>query len=138
MSKPHKNPSCPCGNADYTTCCGRFIEQAQLPPSAALLMRSRYSAFVLHDEVYLQASWHPSTRPQDAIIDRESAPKWLGLEIRHSQESGEQATVEFVARYKIDGHAHRLHEISRFLREEVDGQARWFYLDGSFPESTKQ
>ena len=36
-----------------------------------------------------------------------------------------QGVVEFVARYKIAGRAHRLHEISRFTRE--DGQ--WFYLD---------
>jgi SEC-C motif-containing protein len=36
----------------------------------------------------------------------------------------EQGTVEFVARYKVGGKAHRLHEISRFVRE--NGQ--WFYL----------
>jgi SEC-C motif-containing protein len=38
--------------------------------------------------------------------------------------------VEFVARYKIGGRAHRLHEISRFVREE----GRWLYVDGVFPE----
>ncbi len=31
-----------------------------------------------------------------------------------------------MARYKVGGRAHRLHEISRFLREAD----RWFYLDG--------
>jgi SEC-C motif-containing protein len=40
-----------------------------------------------------------------------------------------RATVEFVARYKVGGRAHRLHEVSRFVLEE----GRWFYLDGSFP-----
>ncbi|MFC1665262.1 YchJ family metal-binding protein [Pseudomonadota bacterium] len=34
--------------------------------------------------------------------------------------------VEFVARFKVEGEAHRLHEISRF--EKIDG--RWYYLDG--------
>ena len=38
-------------------------------------------------------------------------------------------TVEFVARYKVNGRAQRLHEVSRFVRED----GRWFYLDGSFP-----
>ena len=36
------------------------------------------------------------------------------------------ATVEFVARYKINGRAHRLHEVSRFVREH----GLWFYVDG--------
>jgi SEC-C motif-containing protein len=36
------------------------------------------------------------------------------------------ATVEFVARSKLGGRATRLHETSRFVRE--DGQ--WFYVDG--------
>ena len=34
--------------------------------------------------------------------------------------------VEFVARYKVDGRAHRLDEISRFVREA----GQWFYIDG--------
>ena len=39
-----------------------------------------------------------------------------------------QGVVEFVARYKIGGKAHRLHETSRFVRE---GE-QWFYLEGDF------
>jgi SEC-C motif-containing protein len=35
--------------------------------------------------------------------------------------------VEFVARYKVGGRAHRLHESSRFIRGE-DGH--WRYVDG--------
>ncbi len=43
--------------------------------------------------------------------------------------------MEFVARYKIGGRAHRLHEVSRFVREAGSGDVpRWYYLDGSFPE----
>jgi SEC-C motif-containing protein len=42
----------------------------------------------------------------------------------------DHASVEFVARYKVKGRAHRLHEVSRFVREG----GRWFYVDGSFPE----
>jgi SEC-C motif-containing protein len=92
-------------------------------------MRSRYSAYVLGLEVYLLATWHSDTRPAalDFAVD---TVKWMGLEIKNStQESANQAVVEFVACYKIAGRAHRLHEISRFAR--VDGQ--WFYVDGKFP-----
>jgi SEC-C motif-containing protein len=58
------------------------------------------------------------------------ATRWLGLEVRDHVATGDSATVEFVARYKLGGRAHRLHEVSRFVRE----QGRWWYRDGSFPK----
>jgi SEC-C motif-containing protein len=54
--------------------------------------------------------------------------RWLGLQVRRVEAGGtddRHGIVEFVARYKVDGRAHRLHETSRFVRE--DGQ--WFYVD---------
>lgn len=92
-------------------------------------MRSRYSAFVLKLEPYLLASWHPSTRPAALDLASEPATQWLELAIkRHEQVDETRALVEFVARYKVNGRAHRLHEVSRFIRED----GRWFYLDGEF------
>jgi SEC-C motif-containing protein len=41
-----------------------------------------------------------------------------------------RAIVEFIARYKIDGRAYRLHENSRFVRED----GCWFYVDGDIKE----
>jgi SEC-C motif domain protein len=151
-SQPQAKP-CPCGGGSYDACCGRYIGGAEVAPSAEALMRSRYSAYTLGDEAYLRATWHSSSRPQEPIIDAEQGLTWLGLEVKsalrlrkrkakdHDQAdalpatgsdvpAGDEATVEFVARYKIGGRAHRLHEISRFVRE----QGRWFYVDGSFPE----
>lgn len=94
-------------------------------------MRSRYSAYVLALEPYLLSTWHPATRPPSLDLSADEHTRWLGLDIkRHEQASAadgnETATVEFVARYKIAGRAHRLRESSRFLRE--NGQ--WYYLDG--------
>lgn len=107
-------------------------------------MRSRYTAYTRRDEAYLRATWHPSTLPADPIVSADDASKWLGLEIKSALrlrkrkanllESEDTDTVEFVARYKIGGRAHRLHEVSRFLRETHAGVARWYYLDGSFPD----
>ena len=92
-------------------------------------MRSRYSAYVLKLEAYLLATWHPDTRPATADLDGDDG-RWIGLEVkRHALVSADNATVEFVARYKIGGRAHRLHETSRFVREN----GRWYYLDGAFP-----
>lgn len=122
------NP-CPCGAPDYSACCGRY--HGGVPaPDAATLMRSRYSAFVLRLEDYLLATWHPDTRPPTLDLKADNT-KWLGLEVkRYTAESEDRATVEFIARYKIGGRAHRLHEISRFVRED----GLWFYVDGKFPD----
>jgi SEC-C motif-containing protein len=53
--------------------------------------------------------------------------RWLGLEVRRAwSASSTEAYVEFVARSKLGGRAHRLHETSRFLADA----GRWFYVDG--------
>lgn len=87
-------------------------------------MRSRYAAYALGLAAYLLATWHPTTRPTDVRF--EPAVKWIGLDIRKHTSTGERATVEFVARSKLGGRAHRLHETSRFVREA----GRWYYVDG--------
>ncbi|MFX8270294.1 YchJ family metal-binding protein, partial [Acinetobacter baumannii] len=52
---------------------------------------------------------------------------WLGLKVLRSEGEGDQAVVEFIARYKVGGgSAMRLHETSRFVCEE----GRWTYVDG--------
>jgi SEC-C motif-containing protein len=90
-------------------------------------MRSRYSAYVLGLEAYLLATWHTTTRPPALDLADERATRWLGLEIKGRTTAGENtATVEFVARYKVAGRAHRLHENSRFVRED----GRWYYVAG--------
>jgi SEC-C motif-containing protein len=95
-------------------------------PDAHSLMRSRYTAFVRERADYLQATWHTSTRP--ATLDFEPGTRWLGLEVRgHCLLGAEHADVEFVARQRsAGGRAHRLHERSRFVRED----GRWYYVDG--------
>ena len=89
-------------------------------------MRSRYSAYVLGLIDYLVATWHPSTAPGDLELQ---PVKWLGLEVRHAAGGGDAGVVEFVARCKVNGRAERMHELSRFVRE----QGRWYYIDGHPP-----
>jgi SEC-C motif-containing protein len=118
--------SCPCGRPrTYAACCGPYHAGSQAP-DAESLMRSRYSAYARGLEGYLLATWHPSTRPGPLDLAAAPQPKWLGLEIKACTESGDAATVEFVARCRIGGRARRLHEVSRFLREN----GRWYYVDG--------
>lgn len=138
---------CPCGCADYAQCCAPYhhglaapdalalmeplairLSRQNTPANALVMMRSRYSAYVLGREDYLLATWHHSIRPANLDLAGDTS-RWLGLEIKqYAQQSENHATVEFVARYKIAGRAHRLHELSRFVRED----GRWFYVDGDF------
>ena len=119
-------------NKKYADCCGRYLDGGEVAATAEALMRSRYTAYTLNDEAYLRATWDERTCPKERIT-HDDPTKWLGLEIRRHVPMDDIATVEFVARYKKNGRAHRLHEVSRFVRE----QGCWFYLDGSFPESTR-
>jgi SEC-C motif-containing protein len=123
---------CPCRDAAaaiaYADCCGRYHAGALhlLAPTAEALMRSRYSAFVHGLGDYLLATWHARTRPE-AIDPEPPGQRWLGLEVRrHQVQDADHATVEFVARSKHAGKAQRLHETSRFVRED----GRWYYVDG--------
>ena len=117
---------CPCGSGrPLAACCGRW-HAGEPAPDAEALMRSRYAAYVLDRREYLLATWHPSTRPAD-LPPPEPGLRWLGLQVRrHVRRDDDHATVEFVARSKLGGRAHRLHELSRFVREG----GRWFYVDG--------
>jgi SEC-C motif domain protein len=132
MSGAPSTSPCPCRTPSdampYGDCCGRYHAGPLrlLAPTAEALMRSRYSAFVRDQLDYLFATWHASTRP--ARLDANPAgQKWLGLELRqHTVIDADHATVEFVARSKLGGRAQRLHELSRFVRED----GRWFYVDG--------
>jgi SEC-C motif domain protein len=125
------DPTCPCGSGKpLDDCCGRYIADTEAPTAEAL-MRSRYTAYTLQREDYLLATWHASTRPVELGLAGEAPAKWLSLDIhRHEQQDPDHATVEFVARYKINGRAHRLHETSRFARED----GKWYYVDGDVVE----
>lgn len=119
---------CPCGSgARYESCCGRYLDGSQAAPTAEALMRSRYAAYALGRDVYLRQTWYSTTRPGSSQLNDDVETKWIGLEIkRHESQDDTHATVEFVARYKVDGRAYRLHERSRFIFENGE----WFYLDG--------
>jgi SEC-C motif-containing protein len=52
------------------------------------------------------------------------------LTVKRHESADDHATVEFVSRLRYGGgKAQRMHEVSRFVRED----GRWFYVDGEFP-----
>lgn len=122
---------CPCGSPQtYSACCQPLHDGQTQAADALTLMRSRYAAYAQRRADYLLATWHPTTRPEPFDLSDDRS-QWLGLEVRtHTSQDGTHATVEFVARYRLDGRGQRLHEISRFVLE----RGRWFYVSGEHPD----
>ena len=92
-------------------------------------MRSRYSAYVKGDANYLERTWHHTTRPVSLQLDTPHNPQWKSLTILSTvagTPDDNEGTVEFIARYKVNGRAAKLHENSRFVKQK----SRWYYLEG--------
>ncbi|HEY4371817.1 MAG TPA: YchJ family metal-binding protein [Burkholderiales bacterium] len=122
--------ACPCGSGHaLENCCGRYLHGAIPAPDAEALMRSRYTAYALREEAYLLATWHASTRPVRLDLEQEAqAPQWIGLKVKsHQVQDAHHASVDFVARYRVNGRAHKLEELSRFLKED----GRWYYVSAA-------
>ncbi len=121
--------NCFCGNSDsYLDCCEPIINRVQNAKSAEALMRSRYSAYCIHNADYLVETTHRSTRKfhqKAAILQWSTENHWLKLEII----SSDKTIVEFKAHYldaSLKATVH--HEKSTFVFEN----GSWFYLDGIF------
>lgn len=129
MSKNPNYPNCPCQkntNLEYLNCCGLYIDQEQIPIDAEILMRSRYTAYVMENQEYLLHTWHPSKRPTQLNFE---PTKWLGLTVHsHIQSDEAHAQVTFTARYKVNGKAFKMHECSSFIKEND----QWLYVDGDY------
>lgn len=88
-------------------------------------MRSRYTAYVRHDERHLLASWHPSTRPDSVELGVE---RWQGLNVVEVVAGGpddDEGIVEFEAKVEDLGRLAAIRERSRFARH----RGRWVYVD---------
>jgi SEC-C motif domain protein len=118
---------CPCRKKSetvtYTDCCGRYHRGAVAPTPEAL-MRSRYTAFALHDASYVLATWHASTRP--AAMEFETGRDWYMLKVIATAAVGDTGTVSFAARSRLGGRTWALEEVSRFVREN----GCWYYVEG--------
>ena len=138
---------CVCGHKKpFVRCCGRFLTGEQQVKTPEQLMRSRYSAYALGNYGdYLLTTWLPaSTHGLTARALSEKTLDWLGLDVISSTQTGDRATVEFIAHYRDRGHNpsqdqnlnptlnptlnpnESLHEVSQFQRND----GRWFYVSG--------
>ena len=118
---------CLCGlSRDYEECCGAIISHKRSATSAEELMRSRYSAYVKGDGVYLlfSTACEEQVNEDVKLIEEFCANvTWLKLDVLKSTLS----EVEFKAYYRDAQGIKLLHEKSRFVQE--DGV--WKYKNGN-------
>jgi len=121
---------CPCGSDNpQEQCCEPYLSGEAIPPTAETLMRSRYVAYTQNNNEYIMATWHHSTRPEDAKPADDRNVEWLGLQILRTENGGpddSKGIVEFRARCRVKGEAGGVDEASEFVKED----GRWFYVDG--------
>jgi SEC-C motif-containing protein len=119
--------NCYCGGPKkFQECCELYIRGIQKAPTAEVLMRSRYSAYVVHEADYLLATTHLQERKYHSkaeILNWAISNQWQQLEVINATKN----TVEFKA-YYIDAQLrHQIHhEFSNFVFEHDS----WFYVDG--------
>ena len=121
--------NCYCGSGVlFNQCCQPIIEGTQAAMTAVALMRSRYSAYTIHNVDYLIATTHSSQRDnysKEEILNWAKTNDWQRLEIL----AVKPTTVTFKAYYlnsKKQSQIH--HEHSRFVFEN----GAWFYVDGDY------
>lgn len=119
---------CPCcSGKNYQDCCGLYHSGKEIPSSAELLMRSRYSAYALPNGAYLMKTTYPSKRYLYSSQELEAWGKmnhWLKLEIVALPAPHQ---VEFKAFYIDEQQKEQIHhELSTFKRENH----QWFYVSG--------
>lgn len=119
--------NCYCGSTkDFNICCAPIHEGLVSASCAEVLMRARYSAFVIGNISFLYNSFHPLSRrfqSKQEIKNWATANTWLRLEIISST----RHTVEFKAYYEDPSATLQIHHEKSNFKEL---QGKWYYADG--------
>lgn len=131
--------NCPCGSGKfYTACCGRFIDEGKKPETAEELMRARYTAYTSGNVEFIIHSHDPKSREEvseEATREWAESADWQGLTILKTEKGtahDAQGTVEFVARFRLEGKDVNHHERAFFNKR--GGQ--WYFSDGQIVGET--
>ena len=120
---------CPCCSLiTFSLCCEPIIFGNTKAATALALMRSRYTAYGLHQANYLLDTTYRSERKnysKTEILNWAKSSTWLQLEIIDFSDN----TVEFKAHF-LDVHKQKQvhHELSTFIFED----GNWCYFSGVF------
>jgi SEC-C motif-containing protein len=122
---------CPCGSGKiYGECCEPIIKQTVQADNPESLMRSRYSAYVKGEILWLKDSLEESHRKdfdEKGARQWSTQAEWFGLEIIQTKmdEANNKGWVEFSAKYKQNGATRAHREIAEFVRKNE----KWFLTE---------
>jgi SEC-C motif-containing protein len=118
--------TCPCGSGRaYGACCEPVLSLSRVAATAEELMRARYTAHVVGNQLFLHNSYDGTAKLP--FVPDEVAPTehWTRLVV-HEHAPGRTpdiAYVDFSAYYTQDGGEGVLHEKAEFKRRD----GRWIY-----------
>ena len=129
MSTMSTTANCLCGSTlTYQKCCELLHTGQNHALTAEALMRSRFTAYAMHNATYLLKTWDESTRPASVDFSKDTG-EWTRLEIvltKKGAAKDSKGMVEFKAYFTVDNEQRVMNEISRFIKK----QGHWLYLDG--------
>ncbi|MFP9112577.1 YchJ family protein [Flavobacterium sp. RHBU_3] len=122
--------NCPCSSGkSFSQCCEKYVSGNATPETPEALMRSRYTAYTLHDADYIYNTTAPAERRhhnKKDILAWAKSCHWVKLEVLYSQ----GAIVEFKAYYLDSALRPQVHhERSEF--QNISGV--WYYKNGMYP-----
>lgn len=121
--------NCLCGSPiTYQQCCELLHAGPAYALTTEALLRSRFTAYAMHNEAYLLTTWDPTTRPASVDFSKDTG-EWKKLEIimtKKGSAKDSKGIIEFKAFFTVEGEPRVMNEISRFIKK----QGRWLYLDG--------
>ncbi|MBZ9613554.1 YchJ family protein [Rheinheimera maricola] len=97
-------------------------------------MRSRYSAYCLHDVDYIYRTYHTSCRadnPKPTLAAFAENSHFISLKVLSCEQSSQQGYVSFNVRYIQQNVLYEFTERSRFVFEDA-----WYYVDGVMTDKT--
>ena len=124
---PGINCYCDSGSP-FSDCCQPYILGVRKAPTAEALMRSRYSAYAVHDADYLWETTAPKERRNHTkadILEWAKSNQWLKLEVLNATET----TVEFRAYYLDDMLRAQVHHEKSLFMKQGDN---WYYVTGEY------
>lgn len=133
-----KDFPCPCTSGKfYSQCCQRFHD-GKIPKTAALLVRSRFSAYALAKSDYIMQTTHPASPQFESnrekwaqnILAFSQHTQFKSLEVLGTQENDFFATVTFVAHLVQQNKDISFTEKSYFEKK----QGKWLYRSGLLVE----
>jgi SEC-C motif-containing protein len=128
--------NCFCGNKFiFEHCCQPLIEGKVVAKDAEVLMRSRFTAYVIKNYQYILQTYSAALRAKITVSELARSAKdtqWLSLQVLAHFVEKNTAQVEFKAFYQVHNSYYVMHELSDFVFEA----GKWLYTDGAMQKGS--